>query len=197
MASPGFSSFAASEESRSVSSSAPPVKRRCSSLASLASASVTSRLTRTTDVYNAPNVFVAYCANPDKSGNMVARAENLNPQSPLSTVRRGREIVRVSTVDNIASQAELQAYAERLRNDSLLTSETVSVTTGLLPGWEVADVVALHTAPRVYIERTRRGKRFVAYPGSNDICISRAFDMELKVGGKMRHTLEKVVYNLE
>ena len=111
--------------------------------------------------------------------------------------RRGREIVRVSTVDNIASQAELQAYAERLRNDSLLTSETVSVTTGLLPGWEVADVVALHTAPRVYIERTRRGKRFVAYPGSNDICISRAFDMELKVGGKMRHTLEKVVYNLE
>lgn len=154
-------------------------------------------ITRQNDTFSAPNKFIVFCANPDKDENMVAVAVNDNPQSPLSTVRRGREIVRVSTVDNIASQAELQAYADRLRNDSLLTSETVSVTTGLLPGWEVADVVALHTAPRVYIERTRLGKRFVVYPGSNDICISRAFDMELKVGGKMRHTLEKVVYNIE
>jgi len=154
-------------------------------------------ITRQNDTFSAPNKFIVFCANPDKGGNMVAVAVNDNPQSPLSTVRRGREIVSVSTVDNIASQTELQAYADRLRNDSLLTSETVSVTTGLLPGWGVADVVALHTAQRVYIERTRHGKRLVIVPGSNDICISRAFDMELKAGGKMQHTLEKVVYNLE
>jgi hypothetical protein len=29
------------------------------------------------------------------------------------------------------------------------------------------------------------------------ICLSRSFDMELKAGGTMRHTLEKVVYALE
>ncbi|MEE3381578.1 MAG: hypothetical protein VZQ96_07050 [Succiniclasticum sp.] len=154
-------------------------------------------ITRQNDTFSAPNKFIVVCANPDKGENMVAVSVNDNPQSPLSTVRRGREIVRVSTVDNISSQSELQAYADRLRNDSLLTSETVSVTTGLLPGWGVADVVALHTAPRAYIERTRRGKRLASVPGSNDICISRAYDMELKVGGKMQHTLEKVVYNLE
>lgn len=154
-------------------------------------------ITRRNDTFSAPNKFIVFCANPDKGENMVAVSVNDNPQSPLSTVRRGREIVSVSTVDNIASQSELQAYADRLRNNSLLTSEIVTLTTGLLPGWEVGDVVALHTAPRVYIERTRRGKRLVSIPGSNDICISRAFDMELKVGGKMTHSLEKVVYNLE
>lgn len=154
-------------------------------------------ITRRNDTFSAPNKFIVFCANPDKGENMVAVSVNDNPQSPLSTVRRGREIVSVSTVDNIASQSELQAYADRLRNNSLLTSEIVTLTTGLLPGWEVGDVVALHTAPRVYIERTRRGKSLVSIPGSNDICISRAFDMELKVGGKMTHSLEKVVYNLE
>lgn len=154
-------------------------------------------ITRTNDVFSAPNKFIVFCANPDKDENMIAVAVNDNPQSPISTVRRGREIVRVSAVDNIASQAELQAYAERLRNDSLLTGETVSVSTGLIPGWKVGDAVALHQRPRAWIEHTKRGKRLVSVPGSNDICISRAYDMELKVGGKMQHTLEKVVYNLE
>lgn len=154
-------------------------------------------ITRQNDTFSAPNKFIVFCANPDKNENMVAVSVNDNPQSPLSTVRRGREIVSVSTVDNIASQTELQAYADRLRNDSLLTGEILNVTTGLLPGWEVGDVTALHIAPRVIIERTRRGKRLITIPGSNDICISRAYDMELRVGGKMQHTLEKVVYNLD
>ena len=154
-------------------------------------------ITRTNDVFSAPNKFIVFCANPDKSENMIAVAVNDNPQSPISTVRRGREIVRVSTVDNIASQAELQAYAERLRNDSLLTGETVSVSTGLIPGWEVGDAVALHQRPRAWIEHTKRGKRLVTDPGFNAIGVSRSYDMELRPGGKMRHTIERVVYNLE
>lgn len=136
-------------------------------------------LSRRVDLFNAPNVFVVVCANPYKSGNMTAIAKNENPQSPLSIPRRGRQIVQVTQLNNIASQAELQAYAEQQRNDSLLTGETLTVTTGLLPGWGVGDVVALH------------------YGELNTLCISRAFDMELKVGGKMTHQLEKVVYNLE
>ena len=154
-------------------------------------------ITRTNDTFSAPNKFIVFCANPDKSENMVAVAVNDNPQSPISTVRRGREIVSVSTVDNIASQAELQAYAERLRNDSLLTGETVTVSTGLIPGWQVGDAVAMHQRPRAWVERTKRGKRLVTDPGFNAIGVSRSFDMELVPGGKMRHTIERVVYNLE
>lgn len=154
-------------------------------------------ITRTNDTFSAPNKFIVFCANPDKDENMVAVAVNDNPQSPISTVRRGREIVRVYNVDNIASQAELQAYAERLRNDSLLTGETVSISTGLIPGWEVGDAVAMHQRPRAWIEHTKSGKRLVTDPGFNAIGVSRSYDMELVPGGKMRHTIERVVYNLE
>ena len=154
-------------------------------------------ITRTNDTFSAPNKFIVFCANPEKSENMVAVAVNDNPQSPISTVRRGREIVSVSTVDNIASQAELQAYAERLRNDSLLTGETVTVSTGLLPGWSVGDAVAMHQRPRAWVEYTKRGKRLVTDPGFNAIGVSRSYDMELIPGGKMTHTIERVVYNLE
>lgn len=136
-------------------------------------------MTRRVDLFNAPNVFIVVCANPDKGSNLTATAVNDNPQSPLSVPRRGRQIVQVTQLNNIASAAELQAYAERQRNDSLLTGETLNVTTGLLPGWGVSDVVAVH------------------YGDMNSICISRAYDMELKAGGKMSHVLEKVVYALE
>lgn len=135
-------------------------------------------ISRETDVYAAPNVFVVVCANPDKSGNMIASAENTNPQSPLSISRRGRRVVTVVQVRNIADQDELQAYANRLRNESMITGETIRVSTALLPGFGVADVVALH------------------YDELEAICIERSWTMELRVGGTMTHTLEKVVYAL-
>jgi hypothetical protein len=150
------------------------------------------------DYFNTPNVFEVYVANPEKSGLMRASAVNDNPQSPLSTVRRGRSIVQVTKLDNIADQAALQAYAERQRNDSLITGETVSVSTGLLPDWGVGDVVALHTSTHTTTLYSAEGRiETVAAPGMDAICLSRSYDMELKAGGTMRHTLEKVVYALE
>jgi len=133
------------------------------------------QISRTTDVYRAPNVFLCVCSNADKSGPLVATAENTNPQSPLSIMRRGRQIMSVKRVNNIASQAELQAYADRLRNESMLTGETIRVTTALLPGFGVADVTAIH------------------YGELSAVCVERAWSMELTVGGSMQHTLERVV----
>lgn len=133
---------------------------------------------RETDVYSAPNVFLCVCSNADKSGPMTATAENTNPQSPLSTVRRGRRIIKVENVNNIASQEELQAYANKLRDESMISGETIRVSTALLPGYGVADVTALHTEEL------------------NVICVERAWDMSLTVGGTMQHTLERVVVNI-
>lgn len=137
------------------------------------------QISRETDVYNTPNVFVVTCANPDKTANMVATAENTNPQSPLSISRRGRRIVQVTQVNNIASQAELQAFVDRQRNMSMIGGETIRVSTSLLPGYGVNDVVAL------------RWKDLSA------LCILRAYTMELRVGGAMSMTLERVVYNFD
>lgn len=140
--------------------------------------SVIPTITRETDLYEAPNVFICVCSNADKEGGMVATAENTNPQSPLSIMRRGRRIATVVRVDNIASQEELEAYATKLRNDSMLSGETIRVETLLLPGFGVADVTALR------------------YDDTMGICIEKAWDMQLGIGGRMTHTLEKVVVNL-
>lgn len=133
---------------------------------------------RETDVYEAPNVFIAVCSNADKNAAMVATAENTNPQSPLCIARRGRRIASVVKVDNIANQSELQEYANNLRNQSMISGETIQVSTCLLPGYGVADVVAL-----------RYGDLFTT-------CIEHSWRMQLQVGGTMQHTLEKVVINL-
>ena len=135
-------------------------------------------ITNEISVFNAPNVFLCVCSNPDKTDVMTATAENTNPQSALSIARRGRRIVQVTKLDNIASQEELQAYAERLRNESMITGETFRIQTALQPGHGVNDVVAFHHG-----EETA-------------ICIEKSWSMSLTAGGTMSHTLEKVVYNL-
>lgn len=136
-------------------------------------------MNRETDIYSAPNVFLCICSNADKSGPLVSRAENLNPQSPLSIPRRGRRIVKVERVNNIGSQAALDAYATRLCNESIIGGETITVWTGLLPGFGAADVTGLQ------------------YGDINDLCVEKAWMMELGVGGNMEHTLQRVVINLE
>ena len=135
-------------------------------------------MNRQTDVYNAPNVFVAVCSNPDKSGGMIATAENYSGQSPISITRRGRKIVQVTRLNNIASQAELQAYVDRQLTDSLLSGESLTVTTGLLPGFDSGEVTSL-----------QYGDLFA-------ICREKAYTMDLRVGGNMVHTLEREVINI-
>ena len=133
---------------------------------------------RSTDIYSAPNVFLCVCSNPDKSGSLTAIAVNDNPQSPLSVARRGRRIMRVENVNNIASQSELNDYANRLRNESLFTGEVITVSTALFPNFGVDDVTA------------------IILPELSAICKERHYEMELRVGGTMKHTLERVVLSL-
>ena len=137
------------------------------------------QIERETDVYNAPNVFVAVCSNADRAAPLVARAENTNPQSPLSIMRRGKRIVSVENVNNIADQAALQEYVDKKRNQSMLSAETVTVSTGLLPEFTAKEVVALR------------------YNDFSGVCKEKSWTMEMQTGGTMTHVLEKVVYNLE
>ena len=137
------------------------------------------QISRETDVYNAPNVFIVVCANPEKSADMIAVAENDTPESPLSTVRRGRRIAQLTHLDNIADQDALQAFANRQRDLSLISGESINIETALLPGYGVNDVIGLR------------------YGDLSAVCIDRAWTMELKVGGTMQHRLERLVYHLD
>lgn len=131
-----------------------------------------------TDIYSAPNVFVCICSNPDNDEPMTARAENTNPQSPLSTLRRGRRIMQVETVNSIATQEDLQAYADRLLFDSMTAGETITIETNLLQDAGVNDVVAIQ------------------YGDLSGLCIERGWSMQLGPGGKMTHELQRVVLNI-
>lgn len=131
---------------------------------------------RETDIFSAPNVFICIVTNPDKASNMVATAENDHINSPLSTRRRGRKIVSTVFLDNIASQAALEAYAKNLVTASMYAGETVEIYTGLLPGFGVADVIGLNV------------------PDAFGVCIEHSWEMTLSNGGQMHHTMERVVY---
>ena len=133
-------------------------------------------ISRVTDIYQAPNVFVCTVGNPDKGTDMTATAVNNYINSPLSVQRRGRRIVKFEKLNNIASQAELQRHADLQVKNSMYVAETINITTGLLPGYGVGDIVAL-----------RMGGVF-------GICREHSWEMTLRVGGDMQHTLERVIY---
>ena len=144
-------------------------------------------------MFETPNVFIAVCANPLKGSPLVATAVNENPQSPLSTVRRGRRICQKYPVDNIANQAELQTYAEKLRNDSLMSGETLTITTALIPGIGVGDVVSLYYDNPIYDIYGNN----VGFEPIDAICVVRAWTMSLAIEGHMEMELERVVDNLD
>ena len=95
------------------------------------------------DAFAAPNVFVVLCSNPELEAPLVARAENNNPLSSLSILRRGRRITSVVNVDNTPGQTALNTYAQRLASESMMRSETVTISTGADGAHGRLDVVAL------------------------------------------------------
>lgn len=96
-----------------------------------------------TDAFDAPNVFVVICDNPDLEAPLISTAVNDNPLSALSTFKRGRRIVQVSNLDNIASQSALDEYTRQLCSASMLSSEIATISTANLPGHGVYDTVAI------------------------------------------------------
>lgn len=128
-----------------------------------------------TDIFDKPNVFVVVCDNPDLDGPLVSTAVNDNPLSALSTFRRGRRIAQKYDVDNIASQSQLDDYAQRLCNDSMLSSEIVTVITANMPGHGVYDTVAVN------------------HPKIQGIFQETAWSMTLDVGQTMTHTLRRSI----
>jgi len=131
--------------------------------------------TAETDIFDKPNVFLVICSNPDLPAPMSASAVNDNPLSSLSTFKRGRRIVDIRYVDNVASQEELDAYAKHICFDSMLSSETVTVKTALMPGHGLLDTVAIN------------------HPKIQGIFQETSWGMTLAPGQYMTHTLRRMI----
>lgn len=97
----------------------------------------------TTDVFEKPNVFIAVVENPDFPQNLRAVAVNDDPTIDYSTVNRGR-VAQYEKLDNIASQAELQAYVDNLKFKSLMSTQEIEFSTAANPIHGAFDIIALY-----------------------------------------------------
>lgn len=128
------------------------------------------------DIYDAPNVFIAIVSNADYDEPMAARAVNDSPSSALSTIRRGRRIPIVERLNNIASQAELQAYVDNLRTRSMLSTEAVRFETAINPVHGVGDVLVLK------------------HPALNSVYEETAWSITMESGANMTHAARRAMY---
>lgn len=104
----------------------------------------------TRDRFSKCNVFRVTCENPELDSPMVATSINDSEDSPYSVSKMGR-ILYTEDVDNIPSQVALQAYADKLKYQSLQTTEAVVFRTAIVPEHESFDVVALELGDMVGI----------------------------------------------
>lgn len=122
--------------------SAAAIRRRYSTRQGMQLLGMANAFTETTDIFDAPNVFIAICDNPDRSGTMIAKAEN-ESFGPKSILQRKMRIPTVERVDQIADQASLQIYANRLRDESLQATKTVTFSVPAEPHHAVGDIISV------------------------------------------------------
>lgn len=94
------------------------------------------------DTYGKYNVARVVCANPDRTAPMVATATLTDPSVPYSIPNIGR-VLHIESVDNIASQAVLQAKADELILKARQKTESCEFYTAIDPTHGAHDVIAL------------------------------------------------------
>ena len=130
-----------------------------------------------TDYIGMPNIFIAICSNPDLNEDYRSVYVNDNPASPFSTAQRGRRIVsEVYRPDQIASQADLDAYVRRIAYEQILSaSETATFSTALMPVHGRGDTLAIR------------------HPDVDGVFAETKWTIPLEAGAQMEHIARKVV----
>lgn len=95
-------------------------------------------ITVSRDWYDCPNVFRAI------QGNLVAIARDDNPNSPLSTVSRGREIWSEETSPSLNTGEGISEYAKRRLKELQSVDVVASYTRRFVPDVTIGDLVRLH-----------------------------------------------------
>lgn len=128
------------------------------------------------DLFNVPNIFVRFTENPDGE-EYWAEYKNEDPANPLSTVRRGRNIVDIEIVDDIVDQRTLEDYTKRMAIEKSQIYEDIYLPTALMPNHGYNDCV--------FVQDNKLE--------INTKYIEESWKMQLELGGTMSHKLRKVV----
>lgn len=127
------------------------------------------------DIFFAPNKIIRYLENAERTY-LISSATNDDPNSKLSTVSRGRTVVDIAAVSDVANQSELDAMVARLLADNKIYQK-ITFETMTIPNHEYCDCLYVDNS-----ELDVSGKY-----------IETAWEMELKTGGKMKHLCRKAV----
>lgn len=137
---------------------------------------VCSGAEETLDTFSAPNKVVRYLENAEREY-LYSEVVNDDVNSKLSTVNRGRVIVDIEKVDDVADQATLDALTRRVAEEKKIY-QYVSFESATIPNHEYRDCIYLDNK-----ELDISGKY-----------IETAWRITLKSGGTMSHTCRKAVY---
>lgn len=128
------------------------------------------------DLFNVPNKWVVISSNAEQEP-LASSYTNDNPDSPTSTVSRGRTIVDFREVSDIADQVTLDAYTQRIAFEASQVYGRISFETALMPFHDYSDVIQVDYSPL----------------GINGKYAETSWSMPLSVGGKMKHEVRRVI----
>lgn len=128
------------------------------------------------DKFSIPNRWVRYTENVD-SEYYISTYTNDDPNSPYSTVSRGRVIVDSNSVDDIASQTELDSYVLKVAAESMQSTEKLEFSTLNMPGHGYRECL--------WVE--------IDTYGISGSYIEVGWEMDLSSGGLMKHKCERTV----
>lgn len=128
------------------------------------------------DLFETPNRFIRYT---DDSDHEPLRSEITvtDASIPSSVVNRGRVITNIESVEDVATQIELDNLTRRAAIDASQHSESLSFETVNMPGHGFKN--CLH----VRCEDMDIDGKYIEY----------AWDMDLSIGGRMKHQCYKAV----
>lgn len=133
------------------------------------------------DLYSIPNKWVAVYTNVDATDqnelSLTSVYINDNPDSPTSTINRGRTIVDYRQINEIADQEALDAYVKRIAFESSQIFGKVRFQTAIMPHHGFEDVI--------YLVNEKLG--------INGIYAETSWKFQLKSGALMEHECRRVM----
>ena len=123
-----------------------------------------------------PNQFVAVRSNAEDEP-LYSTYINNNPDSPVSTVNRGRVITRREEVQDIADQEALDGYVQRIAHEATKLYGKVKFKTGLMPMHDTDDCIQFEYSAL----------------GITEKYTETSWTMKLEAGAEMEHEIRRIV----
>lgn len=127
-----------------------------------------------TDIYSLPNVVIGYVSSPDLPTVMKYKRVNDNPESVISTIRRGYNVVEAFELNDCPDAETLQLAVDNKFLESTQATETAQITT--MPDGD------------------HPFGSYVSLGQNGENTLFREVGWSIEFGGKMTHNLERKAF---